>query len=638
MASKKILIDIQITDAGASAAINKTAKSVDNLSNSTKRLAGRTSKNRAESGLNNAILLETSRLASDASFGFQGMANNLGQLVSLFQIAASNSGGLNAVFKDLKTSIFGVGGIIVGVQLLISFLPKIAKKFKETREKSEGLTSAIKELRKEFIELKKKIEESNDALVEQDEAIDKYLVRLRRAVKTNILFRIFGKTDFIDKTIEKLAELGVTIDKAELLRFKNDPKGLNEYIEKLIENTDKLGDVSQEITQLGTDLAVARILGEKTPLELAQMELNLFEETQEALAVKKEEYVKSKEYQVLVAKVEKARRDSERDAIKTVREGLEGGLRTTPEIEKERQEAIFKILKNGGFRTISELKNQGNSEFKIFANLFRQKQEILRNNLKGLTETIKRESQEQSEAMSKIFDGLINTTSKIGDVSKSYHDSELARLRSRKEVILQDGSITERERKSRIERIERIERQTEIRKIKAERDAFTIQQALLIAQETLKIKLHIQEQIRIQKTQAAANMATLNSTVIEGVAQAGKAKMSIGKFVSEMGAKGIIAYGLSIGGILATIISARKKAEAQIRSLSKISGGSPIGGGGGGSTVQAPDFNVVGASPESQLATAVGGAINRETPVVLRTTELDEVNNGVQTDIQTSSF
>ena len=165
MASKKILIDIQITDAGASAAINKTAKSVDNLSKSTQRLAGRTSKNRAESGLNNAILLETSRLASDASFGFQGMANNLGQLVSLFQIAATNSGGLNAVFKDLKSSIFGVGGIIVGIQLLISFLPQIAKKFKEVSDGTAGLSKAVKDLRKDFLDLKGQIEESNEALV-----------------------------------------------------------------------------------------------------------------------------------------------------------------------------------------------------------------------------------------------------------------------------------------------------------------------------------------------------------------------------------------------------------------------------------------------------------------------------------------
>ena len=56
---------------------------------------------KATSGLNNAILLETSRLASDASYGFQGISNNLGQLISLFQISAANAGGFGATIREL---------------------------------------------------------------------------------------------------------------------------------------------------------------------------------------------------------------------------------------------------------------------------------------------------------------------------------------------------------------------------------------------------------------------------------------------------------------------------------------------------------------------------------------------------------
>ena len=147
MASKKIMVDIMVVDKNATRTINKTSEAVDGLAKSTGRLAARTSKNKAESGLNNAILLETSRLASDASFGFQGMANNLGQLVSLFQISAKNSGGLAQSFKDIGNSLMGVGGIMVGIQLLISFLPQISRYLKNSKKEASEFAGAFDNLR-----------------------------------------------------------------------------------------------------------------------------------------------------------------------------------------------------------------------------------------------------------------------------------------------------------------------------------------------------------------------------------------------------------------------------------------------------------------------------------------------------------
>ena len=79
--------------------------------------------------------------------------------------------------------------------------------------------------------------------------------------------------------------------------------------------------------------------------------------------------------------------------------------------------------------------------------------------------------------------------------------------------------------------------------------------------------------------------------------------MYVGKCVQEGGLKGLAAYAITIGGLLASIFAARKKAQSEISSL----GGPSVGGGsiGGGIGVEAPDFNVVGASPESQLAQSV---------------------------------
>ena len=78
--------------------------------------------------------------------------------------------------------------------------------------------------------------------------------------------------------------------------------------------------------------------------------------------------------------------------------------------------------------------------------------------------------------------------------------------------------------------------------------------------------------------------------------------------MNQLGPFGIAAYAASIGGVIATIVSARKKAKQQIQSLSNQS--LAVGGGGGGSSpsIQAPAFNVVGATQESQLAQAISGA------------------------------
>ena len=128
---------------------------------------------RAQSGLNNAILLETSRLASDAAYGMQGMANNIGQLLSLFQSYSRTAGGFMASIKELGKSLLGSGGLLIAAQLLISFLPKIIKYFEKTKEAIESETEALIKNNKELDKTiaKRKIlgdlaEESIDVLSE----------------------------------------------------------------------------------------------------------------------------------------------------------------------------------------------------------------------------------------------------------------------------------------------------------------------------------------------------------------------------------------------------------------------------------------------------------------------------------------
>ncbi len=128
-------------------------------------VASAANKNRTQSGLNNAILLESGRLASDLNYGFTAIANNLGQLVTLFGSFAETNGGVIASFKELGKSLWGIGGILIGVQLLIAFGQPLYDFF-------TGMTEAVKKAAKSTKELKKSFDDLNSSLVIAEEYVE----------------------------------------------------------------------------------------------------------------------------------------------------------------------------------------------------------------------------------------------------------------------------------------------------------------------------------------------------------------------------------------------------------------------------------------------------------------------------------
>lgn len=111
--------------------------------------ADATARSRAQAGLNNAILLETGRLASDVNFGFTAIANNLSQVVTLFSSFVRTSDGVKGAFRELGKSIIGTGGVLIAVQLLIGLLPRLDKKLRELRSASRDLTEIFEKVGEE---------------------------------------------------------------------------------------------------------------------------------------------------------------------------------------------------------------------------------------------------------------------------------------------------------------------------------------------------------------------------------------------------------------------------------------------------------------------------------------------------------
>lgn len=150
---------------------------------------------RTQSGLNNAILLETGRLASDASYGFTAIANNLSQVTSLFGSFVKTQGGVIASFKALGKSLLGSGGFLIAIQLIISFGPQIFAFFerllgftREMREAFEGASKTIKESAGSFEiyirtlqDTTKSQEEQNDAIKGLNKEFPNYVKQLKDA-------------------------------------------------------------------------------------------------------------------------------------------------------------------------------------------------------------------------------------------------------------------------------------------------------------------------------------------------------------------------------------------------------------------------------------------------------------------------
>jgi hypothetical protein len=150
MASKKILVTVQVSAGAAPAEVKKVEDALGKLSTAQVKVNKATEKGRAQSGLNNAILLETGRLASDASFGFTAIANNLSQVISLFQSFARTNGGFIKSMGTLLKSLWGTGGFLIAIQLLISYGDDIIKFFKGSASAAEEEAEALKKLNEEI--------------------------------------------------------------------------------------------------------------------------------------------------------------------------------------------------------------------------------------------------------------------------------------------------------------------------------------------------------------------------------------------------------------------------------------------------------------------------------------------------------
>jgi hypothetical protein len=90
----------------------------------------------------NQALVNVSRVAQDAPYGFIGIANNLNPLLESFQRLQQTTGSAGSALKEMAKGLMGPAGIglALGVvsSLIVAFGPKIAKFINGTTEASEA--------------------------------------------------------------------------------------------------------------------------------------------------------------------------------------------------------------------------------------------------------------------------------------------------------------------------------------------------------------------------------------------------------------------------------------------------------------------------------------------------------------------
>ena len=666
MAEQKILISIQIQDKAAKKTIDATSSSLNKLATSQKKVAKATDQTRTTSGLNNAILMETSRLASDASFGFTAMANNLSQLINLFKASKDATGSYMTSIKSLFTA---QSAFLIGVQLLITYGDDLYRLFKDlvgggdllketfknagnevkgtagkfetyirtlqdSNKSQEEQKKAIEALNKEFPEYIKQLDEAKVSLAdvanntseaaEQNDIYRDSLVALAMAraaqnkidelVSQQLQNEIDAKNELKDVsnlTIEQAEELSKSLDEqiekreSEIISIRKksrvreeEVRGDDIAVKRIIDNRDKENkkldeqiDALIEYTQIQTNSAKKGSGARNRIFKAADLDFE--KETQQSRERLLKGFIKDEKLQIKIkfdGIRERARikqKEFEDDQKRRLAEFL-----AVEKDENKRQDAINRVDKEieKSKESLSKYITQLNAEQSVaIGNLtIEQAQKIIdadRELQYKLQENRQRAADQE----------ILNEGIKAGNLF-NLKNEQLEKERQRLELALESENLTFQERMNLQKQLTDVEQQQTDARIKiAELEAWSKRELL----DQTANALMAFGNLAGKETGVGKGLAVA-STLISTYTAAQKAYESQFLPIPTLNSpvRGALAAAAAVASGLANVKS--------ILSV-KTPNDKSAGAGGGARTIQAPDFNVVGASQTSQLAETVAG-------------------------------
>jgi hypothetical protein len=572
-------------------------------------------KNRDKTGLAGAAVVEIGRTISDSNYGFQAMANNISQVATLMTTLIATSGGVRGGLRELGKAFAGPLGIIVLFQVAIALLEKFSMNSKNTETSLNNIEKAAGSAGTKLTILKKSIEDNNISLKEKEKAIaaankeykdlnlqldengqltkdsttaiDNKIEALKRLAKANAylkeLEKLYGelalsatKTDSefvstannIGKILGQLGQTGGLVDVMIGTEQENREK-IQQQINALLKaigDQNLVDDIIGGDEKTLTDKLAAflekfrkkRIEAEtKTKLELLKVQEDFAIKEAKALGATQEQLIDIiKYYQIKRTEIEVA--------------GLEARFKALALSTKKAREKAIKD-------SAAELKRT-NTAFSEFA--AKRTQEIYNEEQNAIRVEEKRQerldkqiavAQAVGAAVTGIADNIDAAYQKEIDIEQNKTTAINNELRQR----LANENLSADERRS-------------------------IQDKIARNDEALRVK---QEAIEKKRFKANKTAAIAEATVNTFLAATGVLKSTEGGSIQRIA--GMIAV---IGAGLAQVAMISKQQFVSSQSSLSGSGAGTSGTGGG---VQAPEFNIVGASSARQLADVVEGQLNR---------------------------
>ena len=664
----RIIFSIEFTEKGAIRKIGTATVSVKKFEAELKKatiankqfnntLSGRESMT-TNAGLAGATLTELGRTISDMPYGIRGVANNLSQLSTLFTTMVAkvddNVKGFARVgraFKMLKTQMMGPLGIVLIFQAAISALDFFAGSTRSATKEIDKLRAALGKQKG----LNQAISIYIDVLEDASSTEEQRIIALAKLQKEGYDPAIGSLKEFVAALKQK--------QKMDALDVKNSEKVADaetliaESKERIANAQDKINS-SFDISQSYLSAALVDEQNQKQE-GIIQDELEIIETVKRDL----KQFIKEVGADpdivgnpflatVFGLKPDKAKSDSDEESpvskiIKKLNKEVQKmAAENADELLKiERQLALDEIAlakgstpeKNEAIRLIDEkfrlsvkaLREEDLEDFKdyvsksveesidiiddLYKEFLSKNKEAAKDARKFISDYIKglqndlRQLKEQESIFNQAFSSTAKILNSLNDLRQEHHQAQLDRLARERDVVLANDTLTQEEKEKRLQGISHQEMIAQKKKIKLERDMFTIEQTLMIAKTIMNAQFFAQQQIMMAQIAVQNAVGSARQIALAGTVEAGKASMSLGSFMAALGPAGIIAFGASIGVALASIKKARDAAKNQIKNI--VPDASSAGGGGGSTpSIQAPAFNVVGATQESQLAQAISGA------------------------------
>lgn len=538
---------------------------------------------RSATGNATGMMVELGRTISDANYGITGMANNLQQLASSFILSTRGAGGLKGTIKDLGKSFLGVGGLLVIFSTAITLFERYSMKQREAASETNKLNEAIG---KETSSLNTLIS------VARDETLNK---------------------ETREKVIKKIN------------------KEYPEYLSNInLENiaTNKTNELIERQIELEIARAKAKAIADEITKEYTkQLDLEALAEDKSLNATFEKLSLSEKAYRLFEMSVRSAFgsiQERAKNSAKAVQDVLSG-----PEAQKAAQENIegkIKESKSRIKRLIDDLRNllkdSPDAIDSIVGDDDSEKDAI--DKLESFLDKIRQKRKEadaktEMELLSVKEQAAIDEATALGaneaqlneirayygvlafDLLKKQHKEKMDEIEKQNEEEFKKA-VQLAKRKERAElRLSRRKKQIANDAINAVQGAFDKETAIAKAAFIAKQVMSVQETILEAKktiTFTKLGLARSKAAVAEGSAQT--AKVGFPQNIPLLAL-----YAVQAASILSSIKSAFKTSED---AASGLGGGSAGSVGGAVTPPAAPDFNIVGASPTSQLAETIATA------------------------------